>query len=639
MLGAFPLRLSSELGRRLTWGLAWLHLSIFLLSAWSGSVHAWGVLSAMDAEIARDLLGRGGSPWDGFDGLVPGPLVIGLLEAPLLWVLGPVGLVHVLSMGLVSSAAVVLNGRLLERLHSPLAGLVAASLIAAPPPTLWYIAHLGAYHSLALVLLPAGLLLLGEPGGGARRLREAVGTALLGLAVATQLGNIAIVGPTLAAWWFLRKRAWGTWDRGFLGVLLIAIGLGLAPMGWKAWFHSPWQGLVPTGAADVDHAVKPLLLGQFDPSLWPSRLGRMMVRDGPYGLHWELGGLPWMGTPWWVVGWIGWIVAVLQAWRRGGALGHILVGPPVAVGVGLVTGWFVFHPGTGEGFSRDGRHLVGLVLGLSWGLGLAAGGIAVPGRHIPWMRTVSSTVGLGAIGVLVVAGGYGLSRSVDRIGLSTMNWQTPFRLSAGYVSGFFRAPFFAVDPERGGKSCLDLPELDSIDCLRGVAFGLGNGAARRVLGGGQIGGATLRACRAVAEGAGRPSWENGLQDACAFGLGWGFSDLAYRNPVRAVEFCRKDPSWGNAALPWCLRGVGWGLAQNFLDRPGALARWIRDVGPKDGPRLAEGVGIFMGMASVDATWIERACAWSVADEDQRACVVWSAWNDRFMGSSDRSILR
>jgi hypothetical protein len=607
--------------------LAALHLAVFVLSGVSGSLQAWAVLSAMDADIARDLLGAGGSPWDGFDGLVAGPLLLGVLEVPLVAALGPVGLVHVLAMGLVSTAGILLSHRLVDRVAGPRAALATAALLACPPPTLWYNTHLGAYHALALVLVPLGLLLLGPPEGEGHWHRTVAAGLCLGLGLSSQLGNVVLVAPALLLW---------TWARrgrrpviGSSALLLVGLALGLAPMAWKAWGHVPWGGLAPPGGASASRVVKPLVLGNTNGSPWPERLWEMLTRDGPYGLHWELAGLPWLAGPSWALLWMGWAAACWAHRRRGLHGGWLLGGPPVAVAVGLVTGWFVFYPGNDEGFSRDGRHLITLLLAGSWCLGMAVTGPGPDpeGGGARWMRRALS------VGVVLVVGGgaLGMARSVSWERLPTADWRTPFRLEARYVSGYFRAPAFTSAPEAARRSCRVFAGSDERDCVRGVAFGFGASVARAVASGTREGAGALERCGALAGAGDEAAFRRDLANACAFGLGWGLSDAAWRQPARAADFCRKDPDWGKEGVSWCVRGVGWGLAQNFLDRPDALRRWVEAARPMDAPFLAEGVGIYAGMISTDPDWILRTCALRLPATRTNSCVAGSGWNERWMG--------
>ena len=615
-------------GRRIVWGLAATYAVIFLLSAMSGSIWGWTLLSAFFSDIARDLPPGGASPWDGYDGVVAGPLAWAVVEAPLLAALGRIGLVHVLATCFSATSAILLTERLVTRHHGQRAGVIAAALLTLPPPSLWLHAHAGAYHALILPMFPIGLLLLGDPMAPPRRARELAGVAWLTLAVSIQLGNIGVVGPTLFVWAALRRRSTGFFDWRFYSQAVGAAFVGASPVLWKLWFHTPWGGLVPPSGPGVSAAVKPIFL--VPPSPWGllDRLGTMLWTEGPYGLHWELAGLPWLALPWFLGAWGLWAAAAWSVRRGGGRGALLLVGPVGVLLAGMLTCWFVLYPGEEEGFSRDGRHLTSLLLCLAWSGGIGASALLTGGGRWGTLIAVGTAAGLS---VMMGAGALGLVRTVDKVGLTDLQWKTPYRLSSRFVTGYFRAPFFLADPLRGGASCLTLPPQDSVDCLRGVAMGFGSRAAMDVIRDLRVGVPTLAACRLVAEGGRRPDLADELADACALGLGWGISDLLFRRTSRAVERCDADPSWGPRGRQWCVRGVGWATVQNFGDRPVAVSAWFSLVPPSDAGLLAEGAGILLGMMSADPHWVGRICSTFSEGDDQAGCRRMARWNDGFMG--------
>jgi hypothetical protein len=607
---------------------AFLYLLVFLASAWSGSTWAWTVLSAFFGDVAADLSPGGASPWDGYDGLVAGPLVWGVLEAPLRLVLGPVGLVHVLATAGVATAGIVLSYFLVRRSWGELAGALAATFLAFPPPTLWLHAHAGAYHALIVLLLPLGLLLIGEPEAPERRMREWWGVVILALALASQLGNIGVVGPALFAWWFLRSRSRGRWLWRDLPRHASAAVVGTAPLWWKLLFHTPWQGLLPPGAAGPGRAVKPLFLAPPAPAKLLGRLKSMLVDEAPYGLHWELAGLRWAAEPWVLVVLVLWGVAAWAAWKRGGRGIIPILGPAGVVAAGAMTGWFVLISPGEEPFSRDGRHLTAFVLGLAWSSGAAASlWLQADGRA----RKIQGGASVLAAGFLVLVGGVGLSRTVDVRGLRDARWESPFRLNSRYVAGYFRAPFFRDVPQLGATSCRVYPGPEAVDCLRGLWMGFGAEGAGGVIEGKQPAREILWRCARATEGfqGGAPS----SIESCALGLGWGISDLLFRRPARAALTCRRDPALGAEGARWCIRGAGWATAQNFPDRPEALDRWLDAAPPEDGALLAEGVGLYLTMISEEDRWLQRQCGLLLGDRAGH-CLALREWNAQFQPSRD-----
>lgn len=593
---------------------AMTYVVTFLLSAWSGSTLAWTVLSAFFSDIARDLLGAGGSPWDGFDGLVVGPLLWGMIEAPLLAALGPVGFVHVLATLLVGLGGLVATAAWLRQ-HSRLAAVLGAWLVALPAPNQLVHAHAGAYHVFAILLLPLALGLLGAPGGGRRR--AAAGALVLGLLSSTQLGNGPLAAGILAFW------CWAGGRRDRLGVALVAgaaFAAGLLPLLWKARVHVPFDGLVPATGPGVSAAVKPLLLRVPDPLAMPERLAGMLFREGPYGLHWEIAGLPGFGHLHW---WLGLGALALAARTRPAAALPLAGGVIGQIAAGLVTGWFVFFVDGEVPFSRDGRHIMAVVHLLGVAIAIAAADLlSNPARSIRWLTGL-------ALAALLGAGGATVAQSIDVDGLAAARWETPFRLGSRYVTGYFRSRYFLEAPATAARSCAVLPDLQGADCLRGVAFGFGSAAAWAAASAspGTVDASAL--CQGLA-GHGPSATARELDEACGFGLGWGLSDHFFRRPAVAIERCDRASSFSDDARRSCVEGVAWGIVQNFADRPQAMRQWWSEVPEKHHVSLASGVGIWLGMVSTDGRWIDGRCRRDF-DDEVPACLDAAARQARWMG--------
>lgn len=621
--GAEPLPLRPDLSPRAAWWtvavLVAAHVATFLLSAWSGSPYAWTVLSAFFSDIAADLLGAGGSPWDGFDGIVAGPMVWAALEAPLIAVLGHVGLVHVLATAAVGVLGQVLTALWLMRHHSRLAAVLAVALMVFPPPNQWVHAHAGAYHVFAVPLFAGAFLRLGAPGASIGA--TAFGGLLLGLSISTQLGN-GPVAVGAALWWWLAHQpltAAGL-RRGF--ALLGGALIGVTPMLWKAVAHVPYGALVPPEGPGVAAAVKPLMLRPMGGADMGHRLWSMLVREGPYGMHWEIAGLPWLAAPWW---WLGLGAAVLLFRTRTASRALVLGGIAGALIGSLATGWFVFFTPGEVPFSRDGRHITALVYLLSTAIAMVA---ATTWRGDGGVKRRVVAVALVA---LLGGGAVGVARTIDASGLGAPRWQTPFRLGSRYVTGYFRAPYFLSAPERAAESCAVLPDLQRADCIRGVAFGFGSQAAYSMAATQEAAAANLalQRCRALATKDGPTATE--LEISCGFGIGWGIADHVFRRPARGISRCQVEARLSGAIEQACAEGVVWGTVQNFFDRPEALAQWWSEVPPEHHSLIAGGTGQFLGMISTDGRWITRLCRRDLREDLVPACLDAAARQARWMG--------
>jgi len=563
---------------------------LFLALAHSEAPRAWTALSPYFAEIAADLLGAGGSPLDGYDGLVFGPLFYAALEAPLLAALGRVGAVHTIATAGLALAATWLTYRFIGRVASPRAGFLAALLVAFPPPNTWGHQHFGAYHVLPLVLVPAAGLLAFEDGASRRRWAGA--GLLVGASVGASLGAISLGPPLLAARLGAVAKAHGRGAALRATVAAcIGAGLGLAPMAYKAWIHVPWGGAATDARGAAAEAVKPLFLGGATPADLLARPLVMLGRDLPYGLHFGQEGMAaagWVfaGAAYAAVAWAAW--AAWRARRSLPAWAPILAVPPAVVGVGALTGWFVFHPGDGPGWTRDARHIVGLTLALAWLMAITAD--AQRGRA---RRAIVIVAALAAASVVTQVAAFG---SAD----GGVHAPSPWRLEGRFVAGFFRGPAFAGEPEAAAGSCAELEGASRRGCLRGVALSFGHAAAgiqraRRPVG------PTLR------ETTRRLGPADGVDVDVLHGLGWAHAQAAFGRPARAVLPCR-DASLSAPEVEACVEGVGWGFAMDFADRPGAVATAVGSLEDADAGPFARGVGVLIRDLLRDGPARERRCA-------------------------------
>jgi len=583
-------------------GLLAVQTVLFLSLPLLGSRHAWTALSSFPVEIAADLLGAGGSPFDGYDGIAAGPLLWAGLELPPLAALGRVGLVQVLATLVVALGASAASWACARETMGRWPAFAVAALVALPPPNTWVHQHYGAYHVLPLLTAPLGLWLLLR----ARSLpRQVLGVAVLGSSVAWSLGAIAVAAPLSLAWAVTR---WRRGDRLALAALALGGLIAASPLLYKVLLHQPWDGLAPAGA--TLKATKPFVLslgGGRNPIV---ELASMVFVQLPYGLHFGLHGLPGGGALWAAAAGAAWLFACLpvaspgpgSAPRPGGAW---LLVPPSVLLVGLVTGWFVFHPGDEVPFERDARHIVGLTQGLAFSVGAAL--------HRAGPRARPALAAL--VGLLLLASAFTTLRA------AAVAWgegarpsvRTVFRLESRYVSGFFRGPHFVTSPESASRSCAPLsPPLDA-DCRRGVAMAFGYGRPP----------AEARAVCAPLESA----TTEALTPWCWLGHGWGHTHRSWRHPGWAEEQCR---ALGDVERAWCLRGVGWGLAQDFGDRPGVLPAWIEAMPTPSRKDAAAGVGIYAGMVARTRDHAARVCRRLVPTGQLNHCLDHLDANDGFM---------
>lgn len=615
------------IGRRLPRPLAVLlavQALFFVALPWTGSEQAWGVFCSFNAEIAHGFFG-GVSPWDEYDGLVVGPMAMALLEGPLLLLLGRSPWVHVLTTLAISLVATGLTYFAVRRLATPRAGLLAATLVAFPPPNSWYHQHQGAYHLLGLLGMPLAILLLGGAGARVRPGREVAGwTALVG-GVALAPGGIGPAAAIGVGLLLLRAKAHPR--AAAIGLLPAAIGSALAssPVLYKALLHTPFDGVAAVTAESAAGQTKPFFLGVPKPSEVPERLWTMLLGELPYGLHFDSAGVPLVGGLFVLLAGLafGALLVAARSDRRARRLLPILLVPPAALLVGALTGWFVVGRTAGqEPFPRDARHLLVLTFFLSWLLALGL-------DRLRWR----------AVGPVVVAFFAAASLSTQVAALGTSRG-VPFRLQSRYVQGFFAGPVLLGQAEGAAAWCAEGPDPE--DCLRGVAMSWGHrfGARDQGLRGRTQGGepsstpSILRAeCRTLGRATGD---EDGrVPEHCFFGLGFGFSDQALRRLDRSVETCyllalRDDERRA------CVRGAAWGQAQNFWNRRGALQRWIDEqVQGVDRVDSASGVGILVAMLAEDRAWIARQCARQVPADLVSACLDGAESNRRFMPAEER----
>lgn len=576
-------------------GLLAVQAVLFLSLPLLGSRHAWTALSSFPAEIAADLLGAGGSPFDGYDGIAAGPLLWAAVEAPFLALLGRVGLVQVLATLLVALGATAASWACARETMGRWPAFAVAALVALPPPNTWVHQHYGAYHVLPLLTAPLGVWMLHRARG---RVAQLLGVAVLGSSVAWSLGAIAVAAPLSLAWLVDR---WRRGDRAALGLLAAGAAVAALPLLYKVLLHQPWDGLAPPDA--TLKATKPFVLalgGGRNPVV---ELASMVFVQLPYGLHYGLHGLRGGGVLWAAVAGLAWLFAALRPGPRPG--GAWLLVPPSVVLVGLVTGWFVFHPGDAVPFERDARHIVGLTQGLAFAVGAALDGVRGRARQT-----------LGGLVVLLLA-----SSAFTTVRAAALAWSegarpslsTEFRLESRYVSGFFRGPHFLADSAPAAASCAPLsPPLDA-DCRRGVAMAFGYGRSPEE---------ARAACAAI-----EAATDEVVTPWCWLGHGWGHTHRSWREPGWAEQRCRVLDD--DARAP-CLRGVGWGLAQDFGDRPGVLPAWIGGLPSASRRDLAEGVGIYAGMVARTREHGARICRRLVPDPQLARCLAGLDGNDGFM---------
>ncbi len=598
--------------------------ALFVALPWTGSEQSWGVFCSFNAEIA-DAFFTGVSPWDEYDGLVAGPMAMALLEGPFLAVLGRSPWVHTLTTLTISLSATGLTFFAVRRLATPRAAVLAAALVAFPPPNTWYHQHQGAYHLLGLLGMPIALLLLSGAGPRVRWGREIAGwTALAGgLALAPGgIGPAAAIGVGLL---WLRYRAHPR--AAALGLAPAAIGAAIAsfPLVYKARLHTPFEGFATVGSKAVAGQTKPFFLGVPKPTELPGRLWTMLTSDLPYGMHFDSAGVPIVGGLFVVLAGLAFVALLgrVRSDERARRLLPVILVPVGAVGVGLLTGWFVVGRTLGqEPFPRDARHLLVITFFLAWLLGLAL-------DRLRWPAVAPIVVaGLALASIGTQAHALGESRGV------------PFRLQSRYIQGFFVGPMLVGQPEGAVAWCSEGP--DRLDCLRGVAmswghrFGVGDYGlqGRDPSGGPSRTPARLRGeCRALGRAADETRGD--LRDACFFGLGFGFSHQATRRLDRAVETCHQLALRDHEHRA-CARGAAWAQAQNFWNRRGAVQRWVDEqVQGQDRLDSASGVGILVAMLADDPTWQAQQCANLVPADVVSACLEGAESNRRFMPSEDR----
>jgi len=600
--------------------------ALFLLLPLSGSPMSWGVFSSFNAEIAADLVGPGASPWDGYDGLVAGPMALGVVQAPLLALLGRIGLVHVLGMGALALATTALTWAFCDRYLGRPAALAATLLVAFPPPNTWFHQHVGAHHLLGPALVPAAMLLLWpslEDREGRRRpwLWEGLGWTLMAGALFLTPTTVSLVVPLGAGWWLLglaRHRRAGAlrWLR-TLPPAVAGAAIGAAPLLYKALLHPRWGGLVPSGGASAGQSTKPLFLNAPGLAEVPGRLLEMVFVELPYGLHFGLHGLAPVGTIWAAAA--GAAVAVL-AWKlrgtRDAAWLPLLVVPPAALVVGLCTGWFVFHPGEGEPFPGDARHLLGLTWALSLCVGAALGALPRGARRPAW-----------ALVVLLTAASVGTQLQAVRWGDLEPDLRTPWRLENRLIHGFFAGPAFEGAPEAAVAACSLNAGSRRADCLRGLAMAWGFGRNMAVFSGepGATDELRLR-CEALERSAGL----TGLAEECWVGLGFGLAHLQYQAPGRAIPLCARSPDLSGEEVRHCRVGVGYGFGQDFGFRPEVVRRWTGDLEEREG--WAAGVGLYAGVLSRREAFVRDRCAELVGEELASACLEGARRNDRYMSA-------
>ncbi len=596
--------------------------ALFVALPWTGSAQAWGIFASFNAEIADGIL-HGVSPWDQYDGLVAGPLALAGLELPLVLLLGLSPWVHVLSMLAVSLAGTALAWAVTRRLAGDRAAVFAALLVAFPPPNTWYHQHQGAYHLLGLLGLPAALLLLWRADSRVRWGREIAGWTALAGGLTLAPGGIGPAAGVAVGLFALRLSGCGRAAWKGLGPAAIGGALAALPILYKGAVHTPFGGLAAAEAAA--RQTKPLILGLPKPIEIPGRLAAMLLRDLPYGLHFDSAGVPVLAGALVAIAAALWIGLLVQARKEPAlrALLPILLVPPFAVVVGLLTGWFVVGHAPGqEPFPRDARHLLGLCWfgALILGVGLA---------RLRWRPLGAAVVGvavLASIGTQIAA--LGPARGI------------PYRLESRYIQGFFVGSVLRSEPAGAAAWCARGPRSDA--CLSGVAMVWGHrragrdyGLRGRAPGGGpsDTPGVLRRDCAILARSAGRDVVAT--REACFFGLGFGLSDQALRRLDRTIDVCdalELDPAERSA----CVRGAAWGQAQNFWNRPGAIRRWIDEQATgRDRVDSASGVGILVAMLASDAGWAGAQCHALVPADGVSACLEAAAGSEGFVHREDR----
>jgi hypothetical protein len=592
---------------------------LFIALPWTGSQQAWGVFCSFNIEIADALL-SGGSPWDQYDGLVAGPMAMAVLEGPLLAVLGRSPWVHILTTLGIALSATALTWFAVRRLGTPRAAFLAAALVAFPPPNTWYHQHQGAYHLLGMLGMPLALLLLGRAGSKVNWGRETAGWLALAGGVSLAPGGIGPAAAIGGGMWLLRVRSHRR--AALLGLAPAAIGTAIAslPLIYKAKIHTPFAGLANVASEAVAQQTKPFFLGIPKPWEVPGKLWTMLADQLPYGLHFGAAGVPLVGGAFVLVAIGSWLVLVR---RRDTSLLPLLLVPPAALTVGLITGWFVIgHAPDQEPFPRDARHILVLTFFLSWIVGLTL-------DRLRW-----AWAGPAIVAVFVAAS---LGTQVSAMGPSQ---GPPFRMESRFIQGFFAGPVLGGQPEGAAAWCDDGPRR--WDCLRGVAMSWGHRYAAGdygLRGAAPDGGPSktpglLRGqCRSLSRAAHDESTL--LRESCFFGLGFGFSDQALRRIDRGIETCDSLELRENEHSA-CIRGVGWGQAQNFWNRPGAVKRWV-DEQTTGAARVdsASGVGILVAMLAVDRDWVQSQCAAQVPADVVSACLQGAASNERFMPTEER----
>jgi hypothetical protein len=577
---------------------------LFVALGHSEAPQAWTVLSSYFAEIAADLLGRGGHVLDGYDGLVFGPLFYGALEAPLLAVLGRIGAVHTTATAIVALAATWFTYRFVSRVATPRAGFLAALLVGFPPPNTWVHQHFGAYHVLPLVLVPAAGLLIFPRGAESRPIfRRWVGAGILvGGSLGASLGSISLGPPLVAARLLMVGRTDGVAAAGRrAGAATIGALIGLSPLAWKGLMHVPWSGLAPEHAGAAE-AVKPFFLGDVPIAEMLLRPLTMLVRDLPYGLHFGMEGMEVAGWAFCGVAYAAVAAACAAAWRARADLPlwvPILAVPPAVVLVGAITGWFVFHPGDGEGWTRDARHIVGLTLALSWIIGIQA-------------DRLDGRLGRRAVLLVMVLAAASFATQIMAVARADgeLHLDTPWRLEGRFVSGFFRGPAFQGAPEAAVRSCAVLPDDRRRGCLRGVALAFGHSAGGLQTAGRPTGPTVRDRIARLGVGA---------EIDVLHGLGWAHAQTSFGKPGPAVERCRSDESLTLREQALCIEGVGWGYAMDFGDRPAVLYAATTRLDSPDQRAFARGVGVLIGDLIADPGAHDRRCELVLPDALQADC--------------------
>lgn len=611
--------LSERVARRGLAGLLATRALLFVLLAASGSAWSWGVFSPLHAEVAADLWPGGASPWDAYDGLVAGPLAMGLLEAPLLLVLGRSPLVHLLVTLALTLGAVVLAYVLVRRLCSRRAALAAAALVAFPPPVTWFHQHMGAHHVLMMLTVPAGLLLLGAPSAALeeerpRLARRGAGWLLLVLTPTVAPSGIALAVPLAGLWlatvlWGLARRRRAGRALTEVGIALSGAAVALTPVLYKGLVHVPFGGGVPAGGVSAAGQTKPLFLAMPGLTEMPGRLAHMVAVELPAGLHYGLHGLSGVGLLFTAVGLLAF---ALLCWRlaRGdrGGWWILLALPPTVLLVGLLTGWWSFHPGSREPFPRESRHLLGVAWVLMILIGVALDRLPRRAEPVGWLL----------VGLLVVLSLFSQAREVRWQGLPPASAQTTWRLEGRALQGFFAGPALRGAPEELVGYCEAWPEPRRSDCLQGAAMSIGEPGALGAWRGPEHDFAGIRSeCAALSEAS---AGSVGRLD-CFFGLGFGLSHLGFRAPGRDLAACRRSRLLAPDEQDACVQGVAWGVAQDFWNRPSAMRRWlVQEVEPEERATWARGVGALVGSLNTDPDWRTWQCGLLVGSSLAEPCL-------------------